>query len=256
MPQEGKTGQYCLLFSSFALIVCGIACLAATYSATDLVPNSLTTACEAMGDVVQCASPACTDSCKAQFTKAQTTERQKCFDACEAALDFDKATDACLKGVLEGLKCICPTDDPDDCDCEGSDYQAVDELWRLMCSALGALGLVGAVIFTGIPAGVSGWKRIKCINVVCFSACSALWSLVFIACGAGFITLSVMLTEDGPIGSELMKVCSIDKAQMEEDVSNKAAADLIDCAAESLCRGITTILDNLIQTSTAVIFGP
>merc|ERR1719183_867837 len=49
-----------------------------------------------------------------------------------------------------------------------------------------------------------------------------------------------------------MKVCSIDKAQMEEDVSNKAAADLIDCAAESLCRGITTILDNLIQTSTAI----
>ena len=223
----------------------------------DLVPNSLEAACESVAEAIECASPLCTDSCKAQFPPpGNTKELNECFDACDSALDPDKAADGCIKSVLEGMGCTCPTDEPEDCDCDGSEYQGIDGTWRLLCLALGAVGLIGAVIFTGIPAGVAGWKKIPCINVICFSVCSGIWSLIFIGCGAAFLAISVMLSPAGPWGKEVMNVCPKEEVDLETDMLDETHAEAIDCAAESLCRGIHTILSNLVRTSNAVIFRP
>jgi len=150
------------------------------------------------------------------------------------------------------MGCTCPTDEPEDCGCDGSEYQGVDGTWRLLCLALGAVGLIGAVIFTGIPAGVAGWKKIPCINVICFSVCSGIWSLIFIGCGAAFLAISVMLSPAGPWGKEVMKVCPKEEVDLETDMLDETTAEAIDCAAESLCRGTHTILSNLVRTSNAI----
>jgi len=254
MPQqEGKLGQVWLWVSALVLIVCGIACLAATQDAKGIMDDSIDTACNALGEVVQCADPLCDQRCREEAARAPgagaASALGTCLEKCQENFDAKKIKSSCRKDFFEGQECYCPTDDADDCDCKNTDYGNLEETWIMICNLLGIVGIAGAVLFTGIPAAVSGWKRVPCVNVVCFSVCSGIWSLIFLACGAGFILLGIMMSPDGEWGRDLQIVCKLDKDSVQEDLENKSVTEFIDCAAQSLCRGISAVQDNVVAAS-------
>jgi hypothetical protein len=53
-----------------------------------------------------------------------------------------------------------------------------------------------------------------------------------------------------------MKVCPKEEVNLETDNLSESETEAVNCAAESLCRGIHAILSNVVRTSNAVIFGP
>lgn len=124
--------------------------------------------------------------------------------------------------------------------------------------ALGAVGLVGAFLFTGLPALCAGTKYNKCINACCYSVCAGVFSLFFIGAGAGFIVIGVAIK--GPIGDELLAECAKQasgamSSEMESSGDAKmdaAADDMVDCAADSMCRGFIKIIDDIGASSTMI----
>lgn len=267
--QEGRTGQICLWISGAILIICGVACFAAAYAAVPTISGALFTACDSMSEVAGCLP--CEQLCHDAYEEAtkdlpagsavpnevKETEEQ-CINNCtSSAEEFD--SNKCLVDLKTEAQCICPNkDDHESCDCSDSALDVIQTYWELACLALGALGLVAAVLFTGLPALFAGTKYNKCVNACCYSVCSGIFSLLFIGMGALFIAIG--LATSGPLGDELMAEC---KNQGTESIGEGAEStgneemddavnDMVDCAAEAFCSGMMTIVEDVGSKSTMV----
>ena len=267
--QQGKTGQYCLWISGVLLLICGLGCCVSAYAAVPAISNALNTACDSMADVANCLP--CEDVCEDVFEEAtkdlpagsaDTQEakdtREQCLKDCANTGDqFNR--EVCLVDLKKSAGCTCTkTDDSASCDCSGTQLEQIQGLWELVCMALGAVGLIGAVFFTGLPALVAGTRYNGCVNACCFSVCSGIFSLVFIGMGAGFILVGAAV--NGPVGDDLKADCSSGVAgEMSSDVESTgsesmdaAVDDLVDCAAESFCKGIIAIVQDVGNMSVQV----
>jgi hypothetical protein len=260
--QQGKTGQYCLWISGVLLLICGLACCVSAYAAVPAISNALNTACESMADVANCLP--CEDVCASAFEEAtkdlpagsaDTQEAQATRDQCtkDCAKTGDQFnTEACLVDLKKQAGCTCTkTDDSASCNCSGTMLEQIQGAWELVCMALGAVGLIGAVLFTGLPALVAGTRYNGCVNACCFSVCSGIFSLVFIGMGAGFILVGEAV--NGPMGDDMMAQCSSQASgEMSSGVESSgsesmdaAVDDFVDCAADSFCKGIFAIVQDV-----------
>jgi len=264
MPQQqGKTGQICLWVSGAILCICGVACCAAAYSAMPLFSNSFSTACDSMANVAGCLP--CEQLCNDAFAEAtkgqpegasETAEakdsRAKCLSDCKASGDqFNKGK--CIVDLKrEAGGCQCTEDDkPESCNCAGTALDGVQQAWELACTALGALGLVVAVVFTGLPALVAGTTYTRVINACCYSVCAGIFSCLFIGMGAGFILIGAFVA--GPGGEQLMQECqgSMGDAMKGDSEStgsesmDAAMDDAVNCATDAFCKGVTKIVSDV-----------
>lgn len=263
MPQQqGKTGQICLWVSGAILCICGVACCAAAFAAMPLFENSFSTACDSMAKVAGCLP--CEQLCDDEFKEAtkgqpdgaaETADAQatfnQCLTDCAGASDsFNKGK--CLVDLKRQAACKCTDDeDPNSCNCTGSQLDGVQQLWQLSCMALGAIGLVVAIVFTGVPALIAGTTHSRVINACCYSVCAGIFSCAFIGLGAGFILFGAYVA--GPGGDMLSAECqsAAGGAMSEETESSgsesidSAMDDMVNCAAEAFCTGVIQIVNQV-----------
>ena len=187
MAQEGKLGQFWLLGSAVILFAMGIACAASCLGASTLPTETIDSVFPAIYKAGPCLEDACHSACDNDPSLSVAA-----VDECHKSCESDNMSDAqkekeikkCNVDLYKGNGCICTDDaDPDSCDCTGTGLQGFIDFWALISLAFGLLGLVGAILFTGIPAAVSAWKPVPCCNYVLFSVCSGIWSLVFLGIG-------------------------------------------------------------------------
>ena len=180
MPQQGRIGQLWLLGSGIVLCILAIACAAAAMGAATVMDDALSSTCNSM------------------------VKAMSCMGAGDGFLDVD----SCMVQMYTEFECTCSGSKPDTCDCSGTDIEQIKTLWVQVCLGLGLLGLVGGILFTGIPALVSAWKKVPICNVLCFSICSGLLTIVFIGCGAAFILIGLAL-QSPEVQNEMLQNCGM-----------------------------------------------
>jgi len=267
MAQEGKTGQYCLWISGVILLICGIACCFAAYNAMPLISNALESTCDGMKDVQGCLP--CEQLCQdaydestkglpsgSEVSQAAKDSRSQCLKDCKSSSETF-SVDRCIVDLKTEARCQCSVkDDPELCDCSGTELEMIQNLWETFCMGLGAVGIVGSVLFTGLPALCAGTRYNKCINACCYSVCAGIFSLFFIGAGASFIAIGIAV--NGPVGDELLAECTTQASgTMSEGMESsgdakmdEAANDMVDCAADSMCQGFIRIVEDIGASST------
>ena len=130
-----------------------------------------------------------------------------------------------LRGDLNGLcrldlkkqaGCVCLTTDAEDCNCANTDIGIIEAVWATVCLKLWLLGFLGATVFTGIPALVSGVRYIPCINTGCYSACASIFSVIFVIVGAVFLGLASMISASSSRWHKIFGIadCQVDVADI------------------------------------------
>jgi hypothetical protein len=248
--QQGRCGQFWLLGSAVLLIVVGIAAAAGAMGARSVVGDAFVTACDAMEDAVGCIGGPCIDGCdnaaaselanltpdeQAAAKAGIDATKQTCYDACKGQGTLFNH-DQCMVDLYIEMECRCSgtagSMKPSDCDCSGTGIQAIKDAWELACLALGLLALVGTILFTGLPGLISGVKSVPCCNVTLFSVCSGIWSLLFMAFGAGFIAVG-MATQTAEFKAE------IDKCKAEVAGAMPLA---VCCCRDVCCSGMCVVV--------------
>ena len=261
MPaQEGKLGQFWLIGSAVILTVMGIACMASSLGASTLPVDAIESVCPALLKAGPCMEDACLTACDNDpaLSGALTDEcRKECksgtMDEAKMKLEVEK----CNVDIYKGNQCICSDDaNADSCDCAGTELQNFIDLWGLLCLAFGLLGVLGAIVFTALPAAVSAWKPVPCCNYVFFSVCSGIWSLVFLGIGAGFIMIGAAFAPGGPIRTALLEGSGCDESWSSEvdggDATSAAIAGAVDCLQESVCGAVLSLADKVTAAATSI----
>jgi len=260
MAQEGKLGQFWLLGSAVILFAMGIACAASCLGASTLPTETIDSVCPAIYKAGPCLEDACHSACDNDPSLSGAA-----VDECHKSCESDNMSDAqkekeikkCNVDLYKGNGCICTDDaDPDSCDCTGTGLQGFIDFWALISLAFGLLGLVGAILFTGIPAAVSAWKPVPCCNYVLFSVCSGIWSLVFLGIGGLFIVLGIAFAPGGEGRRGLLEGSGCDESWSSDidgdDAGSQMAAGAIDCVQEAVCGSVFTLADKLSAAATNI----
>jgi hypothetical protein len=249
MPQQGRIGQFWLLGSGIVLCILAIACAGAAMGAATVMDDALRSTCKGLVEAVGCARGPCAEACD----KAASNEldKAKCKAKCAtntSAYDMDQ----CTTDLYKAGKCTCSGSKPDTCDCSGTDIGQIKTAWAQACLGLGLIALAGGIVFTGIPALVAAWKKVPIVNVLCFSICSGLWTVLFLAFGAVFILVGMYL--QGPEVKKVMdETCSAELSKNSNDGAGSAEINqFLDCGAKALCDGWSTLIKDTSDKSTAV----
>ena len=261
MAQEGKLGQFWLLGSAVILFAMGIACAASCLGASTLPTETIDSVCPAIYKAGPCLEDACHSACDNDPSLSGTAV-DDCRKACTSDgsmtdLQKEREIEKCNVDLYRGNGCICMADaDPDSCDCSGTGLQNFIDFWALLSLAFGLLGLVGAILFTGIPAAVSAWKPVPCCNYVLFSVCSGIWSLVFLGIGGFFIVLGIAFAPGGEFRRGLLESSGCDESWSSEidgdDAALQMAAGAINCVQEAVCGAVFTLADRLSAAATSI----
>merc|ERR1712216_721243 len=153
----GKLGQFWLLGSAVILFAMGIACAASCLGASTLPTDTIDSVCPAIYKAGPCLTDACLSTCDNDPSLSGTAV-DDCRKACTSDgsmtdLQKEREIKKCNVDLYRGNGCICMADaDPDSCDCSGTGLQNFIDFWALLSLAFGLLGLVGAIVFTGVPA--------------------------------------------------------------------------------------------------------
>ena len=261
MPaQEGKLGQFWLIGSALILFAMGIACMASSLGASSLPVDAVESVCPAIYGAGPCFEKACLDACDndPNLSGAQNDAcRKECKSGQMNEAKADLEIEKCNVALYQGNGCICMDDqNSDSCDCAGTELQGFIDLWGLLCLAFGLLGVVGAIVFTAVPAAVSAWKPVPCCNYVFFSVCSGIWSLVFLGIGAGFIMIGAAFAPGGPIRNGLLEASGCDQTWSSEidgdDAASAMAAGAVDCVQESVCGSVLSLADKVTAAATSI----
>ena len=255
--QQGRYGQYLLIVSAVVLCICGIVSLAMAQAAKPVWNNALSNSCEGLAKIAACISEPCLKQCD-KGASSDAAALDECKRNCKDIATFD--ADGCVADIKRGINCQNSEDydkneeDWDEMYCEkerneicGEDkiFDCFNKIWGWICDGLGALGAVACILFTGIPAAVAAWKRVACCNVVMFSVCSGIWSLIFLVIGAAFIFIALQFNPTtGEMGKFLQDICTIQEFTGEENWDDDWDPDVaggIDCAARSLCIAVRTV---------------
>jgi len=194
-----------------------------------------------------------------QFASLAGKTKKQCKAECaDSAPPF--SVEMCLKDLKVSGGCTCLTDKVADCDCSGSALEEVNAIWGLACMALGALGLIGAVVFTGIPAILAGWRYNRIVNACCFSVCSGIFSMIFIGCGAGFLLIgTAVATQKDTIMGECTASVSESLDGGADAPADPDAAEMVDdvvnCGLTAFCDGALVVVEKL-GTSATMIGAP
>jgi len=161
-------GRYWILISGIILMMLGIVVVATSYSAADFVQSTFNTVCSTVTDSNACISAQATADCEKQCPPG--AGQKECNVNCQSHFSTQVYTsEMCEVSIRSGAGCACPSDeDPSQCDCSGQILGYLEQYWRIACMALGALGLVGATFFTGLPAIILTYRHYRCCNVTCF----------------------------------------------------------------------------------------
>ena len=261
MPaQEGKLGQFWLIGSAVILTVMGIACMASSLGASTLPVDAIESVCPALLKAGPCMEDACLTACDNDPTLSGALYdecRKQCKSGSMDEAQMELEVEKCNVELYRGNGCICTDDaDPDSCDCTGTGLQGFIDFWALISLAFGLLGLVGAILFTGIPAAVSAWKPVPCCNYVLFSVCSGIWSLVFLGIGGLFIVLGIAFAPGGEGRRGLLEGSGCDESWSSDidgdDAGSQMAAGAIDCVQEAVCGSVFTLADKLSAAATSI----
>ena len=255
--QQGRYGQYLMIVSAVVLCICGIVSLAMAQAAKPVWNNALSNSCEGLAKIAACISEPCLKQCD-KGASSDAAALDECKRNCKDIATFD--ADGCVADIKRGINCQNSEDydkneeDWDEMYCEkerneicGEDkiFDCFNKIWGWICDGLGALGAVACILFTGIPAAVAAWKRVACCNVVMFSVCSGIWSLIFLVIGAAFIFIALQFNPTtGEMGKALQDICTIQEFTGEENWDDDWDPDVaggIDCAARSLCIAVRTV---------------
>lgn len=251
-PGEGtggrqRFGQFWLLGSGIALCILAIACAGAAMGAATVMDDALRTTCNSLVKAVGCASGPCTEACETAPNAAPADKAQCKADCAKVGINMDQ----CMTGLYTQGKCKCTGSTPDTCDCSGTDIGNLKTVWTQACMGLGLVALAGGILFTGIPALVSAWKKVPIINVLCFSICSGLFTLVFLVIGAVFILVGVYL--QGPEMKQITEEqCSALAKNGQDGTASAEFNQFVDCGAKALCDGFSALIKDTAGKSSAV----
>eukprot|EP00277_Geminigera_cryophila_P000057 CAMPEP_0179423622 /NCGR_PEP_ID=MMETSP0799-20121207/11118_1 /TAXON_ID=46947 /ORGANISM="Geminigera cryophila, Strain CCMP2564" /LENGTH=284 /DNA_ID=CAMNT_0021197949 /DNA_START=201 /DNA_END=1055 /DNA_ORIENTATION=- len=232
--------------------------------AATLIDKAFVTTCAQMTLLAGCATSPCKDLCDNKFEGKNSSEakveREKCYTSCGESGDSIFSEEICLRDLKIEGGCECPTDKVADCNCEGSALEELSRWWSLACQGLGALGLVGAVLFTGIPAIYAGWRHNRVVNACCYSVCSGMFSTIFIGCGVAFLLLgfAVETQKDSLMSectSEIKNAMNDDGGSDKPDDADaeKMADEIMDCGLRAFCKGVDVVVTEI--GITAIMIG-
>jgi len=204
-----RHGRNCVLISSLILLACGIGCMAACYSAVDLIGNTWDSACDTVAQLTTCVNlqDACYDTCEKQYNDTATSGVDQatrdsaladCNTACVDIPDQPYTKEQCEVDLKKEAECVCTGDTVDSCDCSDAPMSQIEDFWRTGCLALGAVGLVGCTLLTGIPGLISSFKKVKCCNIVFYSVFCGLLCWIFLAVGGLFVAIAMAFKVEIP----------------------------------------------------------
>jgi hypothetical protein len=150
----------------------------------------------------------------------------------------------------ENLECSCPEDTSKwkECDCSNGNFAAtVIGLWPNVMIGIGVFG----VVFCLIVAILAIMATRQSSAVYCYSACSGLLTLIFLAVGVVFTIIGLSAAAPSNISTQmdpqLTWVGNADQCPaglatlMGSDTTDKATM----CLTEALCQALTVILEKL-----------
>lgn len=255
----GSCGKTCALVTAILLLACGATTIIIAATSMNVPEDSISVACEKLSGSVDCIAITIQAEIKKE-TKDIEDGPQKAAKEAEIEANImanipkkEDLYNGCMHQIRqENLECVCDDDVTKwkDCDCsEGNAAAMVIGIWPSIMIGIGMFGLV----FCVIVAILAFMATRKSSAVCCYSACSGLLALIFLAVGAVFTMIGLSAASPSNLATQADPTLTWvgDEAQCPDGFAVLMGSDSDDenqalkCLLEALCAALTVILQKL-----------